>query len=603
MICRKCRTNNPDTSIYCSSCGVPLIRKPQRKTIPRYVLLPFLGVFLVGAVFILTIIMKTPLEEMPSHAEPTRGGGARTVSVNEQDHLLIVGGAVVQDIQGRRVSGFASAIFNSNWFAAPVWSLLEGKSLAFQGSGLEETSIERGFWTTGDPIVLWQIETDQGGKTPELFAWKQYIPVLWRSLLNKDSFLEVDIGSPEKRGSFLIIPLPYEIQEPGVFIQEGHIVGWTFPEWMDRGYLWSGPEGNNISPNVQMDRFRNSILSVWREAHFYEVFNMGEGIPAVRRLEAFSEGLLMDSQFSDEDVPQQLRSTSIIGHMNTLASELIKNGFAADVARFISEPVIIKALDLNLLKNAVVAQVESEGYHKAIQFLERVKRTIFATQGYEISGVNQFHARMYKDWLRKILSQGSYYSGMVAFEEAKRIFPDDLELHLLGVEVALAEKNWERARELLQMRDYPETMRNWVNELENVIQEVQENEGAVLIRFNPGARHIPVKIFLNRSHSFQFIIDTGATMCSIPSSAIEKLGIDIDQTTPVRLVSTAGGIAETYEVKLESVELEGFRVFDVEALIIDIPGYRGYGLLGQNFLNNFHIEIDNTKGILRLKKR
>jgi predicted aspartyl protease len=81
------------------------------------------------------------------------------------------------------------------------------------------------------------------------------------------------------------------------------------------------------------------------------------------------------------------------------------------------------------------------------------------------------------------------------------------------------------------------------------------------------------------------------------------LRINIDQNTPIRLVSTAGGIAETFEVKLKSVELEGFLISDVEALVIDIPGYRDYGLLGQNFLNNFHIEIDNQNGILRLKKR
>ena len=57
------------------------------------------------------------------------------------------------------------------------------------------------------------------------------------------------------------------------------------------------------------------------------------------------------------------------------------------------------------------------------------------------------------------------------------------------------------------------------------------------------------------------------------------------------------------EIKLDSVELEGFRVSNVKALVIDIPGYREYGLLGQNFLNNFHIEIDNQRGLLRLKKK
>ena len=56
-------------------------------------------------------------------------------------------------------------------------------------------------------------------------------------------------------------------------------------------------------------------------------------------------------------------------------------------------------------------------------------------------------------------------------------------------------------------------------------------------------------------------------------------------------------------VKLKWINENIFLVSNLEALIIDIPGYRDYGLLGQNFLNNFHIEIDNQNGILLLKKR
>lgn len=562
-----------------------------------------LGVFLVVTTFILMVFIHTAQKEKQSDVNPAGGFRSHTVLAVSEDNPLIVGSVIVQDLEGKRISGFSSAVFDKQWFAAPVWSYLEGSRLIFQSADLEESPIKKGLWTTGDPIVLWKLEGDVKGEIIQIMRWKQSIPLQWRSILNRDSILNVDPGSPERRGSFLIFPLPYELQESGVFIQEGHIVGWSFPEWMDKGYLWLGPEGKNMSPNIQMERFSDSIRSAWRETHFNNVLIREEGIPALRKLEIFANGLLMDSPFSEEDIPKQLRSQSVIDRMHSLASELIKNGFAEEVVRIIDEHIIIEAQDANLLKDAVIAKVESEGYHKAIRFLESVKRNVFAAQGQGIPGTNQFHAKLYKDWLRKILDQGGYYSGMVAFDEAKQAFPDDLELHLLGVEVAISEKNWKRATELLQMRDYPEAFRDWVNELKTVIQEIQENEGSVLIRFNPTSGHIPVQIILNRFHAFPFIIDTGATMCSIPSSAVKKLGIEIDQTTPVVIISTAGGIAETYEVKLQSVELGGFRIFDVKALIIDIPGYTGYGLLGQNFLNNFHIEIDNKKGMLRLKKR
>ena len=164
-----------------------------------------------------------------------------------------------------------------------------------------------------------------------------------------------------------------------------------------------------------MDQFFHSILSDWREAHFSNVLNMGEGIPAVLKLEAFSEGLRMDSRFSEEDVPYQLRPQYIIKHMHSLASELIKNDLARDVVRILDENIIIEAQNLTLLKDSVLARVEFENYNKALMFLERIKENIFEIKGHAISGLSQFHAKLYKDWLREILDHGGYYSGIVAF--------------------------------------------------------------------------------------------------------------------------------------------------------------------------------------------
>ncbi len=606
MICRKCHTNNPKSSVYCESCGSPLIRKPgaKKKGIPWYVLVVCAVVILIGGYFIYRLISKSSPEDISSHPATTRGATAREVPADqrEQEQSLTIGGIVVKDIEGGEISRWASALCGGDWVAMPVWSLLGGNNLVFQSAESEDIPIEKGIWATGDPLIILKLESDSKGKVPELIAWKQFKPLVWRSLLKKDVFFQVDVASPDRKGSFLSFPLPYEIQESGVFTQDGHVVGWAFPDILEKGYLWAGLAGEDLAPNIQMNEFFHSVIAGWRETHFENILNRGVSISSIRRMEAFAEGLRMDSPFAEEDVPQRIRHRSIVNQMHSLASELIKSGMAAEVVRILDEQIIIEAQNLALVQDSVSARVQTEDFRIAIQFLERIKKNLFEKKGQGISGLNQFHAKLYKDWLRKILTQGSYYSGLVAFEEAKRAFPDDMELHLLGVEIALAEKNWARARELLQMRDYPESMRDWVNELENNIQEVQENEGAVTIRFNPGAKHIPVKVYLNGTHSFSFILDTGATMCSIPSSAVARLKINLDQATPV-IVSTAGGYAETYVVRLKSVELEGFLVSNVEAWIIDIPGLRDYGLLGQNFLNNFQIEIDNQKGILRLKKR
>jgi clan AA aspartic protease (TIGR02281 family) len=231
-----------------------------------------------------------------------------------------------------------------------------------------------------------------------------------------------------------------------------------------------------------------------------------------------------------------------------------------------------------------------------------MKKKILEKTGQRLSGLDQFEAQLYKDWLREIIVKGGYFSGMAAFEEARRAFPDDLEIHLLGVQAALAENNRERARELLEMRSYPPPFDERANQLAERIKELEDQE-AVAVRFNTGDESIRVAAYLNGTYYQNFVVDTGTSMTTIPSSAVEALKIRVDESTPVRAVLTASGMGVTYEVTLDSIELEGLRVNNLKVLIIDLPGVPDYGLLGLDFLNNFRFEIDKRQGILRLKKR
>jgi clan AA aspartic protease (TIGR02281 family) len=170
------------------------------------------------------------------------------------------------------------------------------------------------------------------------------------------------------------------------------------------------------------------------------------------------------------------------------------------------------------------------------------------------------------------------------------------------VEAALAEKNWAKAKELLEMRSYAPPLKERADQLEKRIKELEDQE-AVAVRFNTGEESIRVTAYLNGTYMQNFVVDTGTNMTTIPSSAVEALKIRVDESTPVRAVLTASGLGVTYEVTLESIELEGLRVNNLKVLIIDLPGFPDYGLLGLDFLNNFRFEIDKKQGILRLKKR
>ena len=190
-----------------------------------------------------------------------------------------------------------------------------------------------------------------------------------------------------------------------------------------------------------------------------------------------------------------------------------------------------------------------------------------------------------------------------AYRLGSRRLPDDPGIHLLGVQLALAENNWVEAEELLAQREYPASLRDKVQNLQNQISELKAQEGKIVINFTPGSRHIPVSAVLNRETTQNFIVDTGASMVTIPRSTAEYLGLAIDDRNPMRRVVTAGGVRFAPEVTVSSITIGGWEVNDVKALVLDIPDQPDLGLLGLNYLQNFRMDVDTEQGTLLLEPR
>ena len=124
-----------------------------------------------------------------------------------------------------------------------------------------------------------------------------------------------------------------------------------------------------------------------------------------------------------------------------------------------------------------------------------------------------------------------------------------------------------------------------------------------MVRFSPGSDQIPVSGILNNRLSQDFIVDTGASMVTIPAAAAEKLGIAINAATPVRKLITAGGVIEAPEVILHSIQLDGWTEYNVTAYIVDMPNQSGLGLLGLNYLKRFRMDLNTKAGVLTLAPR
>ncbi len=90
-----------------------------------------------------------------------------------------------------------------------------------------------------------------------------------------------------------------------------------------------------------------------------------------------------------------------------------------------------------------------------------------------------------------------------------------------------------------------------------------------------------------------FLVDTGATLVSIPEALADQLGLE--RQAPIRL-ETAGGTVNGWMTRLEEVRLGDLVQYDVRAAIN--PGRHEAVLLGMSFLRD--LEMTQRDGQLRL---
>jgi clan AA aspartic protease (TIGR02281 family) len=514
---------------------------------------------------------------------------------------LGLGDIAVLNPSGTEVARREATLLQHGRAALPVSVLFGGTEVVFQ-SDSREVTIARGIWTPGDPIVLLQIEADVDADAPGLAAWKQNLPLFWRSLQPDSVPIRAEAGASGRSGSLVRLSLGEEMRNPGVFIQEDRIVGWTFDDGIDAGYLWTRAEETGLGPETPIDQVL-AALAAGREADFSRALTSKGTRPAQERLAMFAQGFLKPRVLADDDVPFSLRDKNAVAEMHALAEGMLKGGRAEDVARILNLQVLIASSEPLLVEDAVLAMVAAKDYNRGIQYLESIQREFSSLRGQSLPGLESFHSKLYKDWLREIITKGGYFSAVAAFEAARKAFPDDPEIHLLGVEAALAEQDVKQAKELLQTREYPPSLKDRVSQLQERIKERSEESAALVIRFPPGESRIPVYADVNNRLRLKFIIDTGAEACTIPTSALKRLGIEVNDRTAVSIVQGVAGMDWAYQITLESIALEGWSVKDVRTVVIDLASDPDCGLLGLNFLNQFRYEIDNAKGIFRLKRR
>lgn len=96
-----------------------------------------------------------------------------------------------------------------------------------------------------------------------------------------------------------------------------------------------------------------------------------------------------------------------------------------------------------------------------------------------------------------------------------------------------------------------------------------------------GSGHFLAEGMVNGSH-IRFMIDTGATLVSIPVSEAARLGIDYQKGQPGYAILADGRRVASYRVILDSVTIGDLTLLNVEG---SVSQGSGIPLLGMSFLN------------------
>ncbi len=97
----------------------------------------------------------------------------------------------------------------------------------------------------------------------------------------------------------------------------------------------------------------------------------------------------------------------------------------------------------------------------------------------------------------------------------------------------------------------------------------------------------------------QFLVDTGATSVSIPSSLADSSGIDYRKGQRV-YTQTANGVATAYRIVFDSVTLGDITIYQVDGIVMEGKGME-VALLGMSFLNRMEMRRDGAQ--MTLMKR
>jgi clan AA aspartic protease (TIGR02281 family) len=118
-----------------------------------------------------------------------------------------------------------------------------------------------------------------------------------------------------------------------------------------------------------------------------------------------------------------------------------------------------------------------------------------------------------------------------------------------------------------------------------------------------GSRTLSVSVVVNGKHQQEMMLDSGASLISLPAAVAAKFGLKPSDKDPRIILELADGRQiEGRLMKLASVRVGKFIVEDVECAVLGDAATSAEPLLGMSFLEHFKFEIDSAARKLTMVK-
>ncbi|MGD9054753.1 MAG: retroviral-like aspartic protease family protein [Desulfobacterales bacterium] len=614
--CPQCSIKNPIESDICYNCGASLHEVPVPKKSRSWMAAVVVILFAVGLFYFFytdsnrtstpppknkSATVEKALPKRKPLPLPEKTSFVKSGPADEAEPFNIpIGLLQIRDVVGNLLSETTVPVFGGGWIAVPTRQTIGGYSWILQMGSGARPSIEGGIVNELEQISLWRIREDQIIDSPDLYPWSADTPLTWMALRSADPPERIEIGDVTAQGNFMKGTVSGDISEAGVFIQKGRVVGWTFGDPDPGAFLWTGEEGRNLKADIRVDDYYRLSFANSREEEFVRALALGDEFSNLDRVEAFARAFRFEPRLSPNQTPDYLKPEAVISQLRLVLSRAAQEGSGDQVTAYFDAEILAQAADILLLLDVVALTVESNGQEEALNLMETASESIAPKDDQEKTRLNELQSGLYQSWLSELLEGGVIEEGWQVYARGGQQLPDDLNIYLFGVKLALAEGDWETAERLLAAREYPPAMGSEVRGLQSVISELKGQASMIVIRFVPGTRQIPVTASLNQYIAQDFIVDTGASMVTVPFSTVRALGIVVSVRNPRRKVYTASGELFAPEIVLDSITLEGYEVNNVKALVMDLPNQPNVGLLGLNYLRRFRMDLNTDEGLLML---